>query len=56
LPNAGIVDERGVLSSLLLQAHERDQAWAEIEQELSQFEGPNGFDAPGEVLIGIGTK
>lgn len=35
---------------------ERRRAWTEIEQQLSQFEGPNGFEAPGEVLIGVGTK
>jgi hypothetical protein len=35
---------------------ERRRAWTEIEQQLSQFEGPNGFEAPGEILIGVGTK
>jgi hypothetical protein len=35
---------------------ERALAWDEIEQQLSQFEGPNGFEAPGEWLIGVGTK
>jgi SAM-dependent methyltransferase len=35
---------------------ERKQAWAEIERELSQFEGPNGVEIPGEFLIGVGTK
>ena len=35
---------------------ERELAWAEIEQQLSQFESPSGFEAPGEVLIGVGTK
>jgi SAM-dependent methyltransferase len=35
---------------------ERELAWTEIEQQLSQFEGPNGFEAPGEVLISVGTK
>ena len=35
---------------------ERERAWAQIEQQLGQFEGPNGFEAPGEVLIGVGTK
>jgi ubiquinone/menaquinone biosynthesis C-methylase UbiE len=34
----------------------RELAWVEIEQQLSRFEGPNGFEAPGEVLIGVGTK
>jgi ubiquinone/menaquinone biosynthesis C-methylase UbiE len=35
---------------------ERELAWTEIEQQLGRFEGPNGFEAPGEVLIGVGTK
>ncbi len=35
---------------------EREQAWAEIERQLSQFEGPNGVEVPGEFLIGAGTK
>jgi ubiquinone/menaquinone biosynthesis C-methylase UbiE len=35
---------------------DRELAWSEIEQQLSQFEGPNGFEAPGEWLIGVGTK
>ena len=35
---------------------DRDLAWTEIEQQLRQFEGPNGFEEPGEVLIGVGAK
>jgi ubiquinone/menaquinone biosynthesis C-methylase UbiE len=35
---------------------ERELAWVEIEQQLRQFEGPNCFEAPGEVLIAVGTK
>jgi hypothetical protein len=35
---------------------EREQAWAEIEEMLRQFVGPNGYDSPCELLIGIGTK
>jgi ubiquinone/menaquinone biosynthesis C-methylase UbiE len=35
---------------------DRELAWAEIEKQLRRFEGPNGFEAPGEVLIGVGTK
>ena len=35
---------------------DRAQAWSEIEEGLSQFEGSNGFAAPGEWLIGVGTK
>jgi ubiquinone/menaquinone biosynthesis C-methylase UbiE len=35
---------------------EREQAWVEIEHQLSQLEGPNGIEVPGEFLIGAGTK
>ncbi len=35
---------------------EREQVWAEVEQQLRRFEGPNGWEFPGEVLIGVGTK
>ncbi len=35
---------------------EREQAWAEVERELSRLEGPNGVEVPGEFLIGVGTK
>lgn len=39
-----------------LSAANRARVRSEIEQQLSQFEGPNGFEAPGEWLIGVGTK
>jgi ubiquinone/menaquinone biosynthesis C-methylase UbiE len=35
---------------------ERERAWVEVEQEFSQFQGPNGVEIPGEFLIGVGTK
>ncbi len=35
---------------------ERELAWAKIEQQLRHFEGPNGWEFPGEVLIAVGTK
>ena len=35
---------------------DRALGWSEIEQQLKQFEGPNGFEAPGEWLVGVGTK
>jgi ubiquinone/menaquinone biosynthesis C-methylase UbiE len=34
----------------------REQAWVEIERELSQLEAPSGIEVPGEFLIGAGTK
>jgi ubiquinone/menaquinone biosynthesis C-methylase UbiE len=39
-----------------LSESERERAWTEIEQQLSRFEDPNGFEALGEVLIGVGAK
>jgi SAM-dependent methyltransferase len=35
---------------------EREQAWREIEQELRQFEGPDGFVGPCELLIGSARR
>ena len=35
---------------------QREQAWAEIERQFSQLEGPTGVEVPGEFLIGVGTK
>jgi ubiquinone/menaquinone biosynthesis C-methylase UbiE len=34
----------------------REAAWSEIEQAIGQFEGPNGVEVSGEVLVGAGTK
>jgi len=47
-----------VLHDLMASLSEADRgrAWKEIEQGLSQFEGANGFEAPGEVIVGVGTK
>ena len=35
---------------------DRERVWAEIEEQFKRFEGPNGCEIPGEVLIGVGTK
>ena len=35
---------------------DREQVWAEVEQQIRRFEGPNGCEVPGELLIGVGTK
>jgi hypothetical protein len=35
---------------------ERQAAWEEIEQELRQFEGPDGFAGPCELVIAVGTR
>jgi SAM-dependent methyltransferase len=39
-----------------LSDRERQKAWLEIEQEFSRFQGPNGVEFSGELLIGVGTK
>jgi hypothetical protein len=46
------------LQTLLAKLSDADRAlaWGEIEQQLSQFEGPDGFEAPGEWLVGVGRK
>ena len=33
-----------------------ERAWADIERELRQFVGPNGYESPCELLIGVGSK
>jgi hypothetical protein len=35
---------------------ERETAWIEIEQAMSEFEGRNGVEVPGEMLIGAAAK
>jgi SAM-dependent methyltransferase len=35
---------------------EREATWAEIEEALRGYEGPDGFVGPCEVLVGAGTK
>jgi SAM-dependent methyltransferase len=35
---------------------ERNAVWAEIEDALGQFEGPDGFVGPCELLVGAATK
>ncbi len=47
-----------VLQDLMAKLNAADQAraWEQIEMEMSRFVGPNGFDAPGEALIGVGPK
>ncbi|MEW6583832.1 MAG: class I SAM-dependent methyltransferase [Actinomycetota bacterium] len=34
----------------------REEAWAEIEQELGRFEGPDGFEGPCELVVAAGTR
>jgi ubiquinone/menaquinone biosynthesis C-methylase UbiE len=35
---------------------ERQELWKEVEQALRSYEGPSGFEAPCEFLVGVGTK
>lgn len=35
---------------------EREDTWREIEQELRQFEGANGFEGPCELLVAAGSN
>ena len=35
---------------------EQEEVWEEIEGELRQFEGPNGFRGPCEMIVGAGVK
>lgn len=48
----------GALHQMLagLPEPEREEAWAEIEEALTAYEGPDGFVGPCEVLVGAGTK
>lgn len=51
-------DSFGALHQMLaaLSDTEREEAWAEIEQELTRFETPAGFEGPCELLVASGTK
>ena len=48
----------GALHQMLagLSVAEREAAWAEIEDELREFEGADGFEGPCELLVGAGTN
>jgi hypothetical protein len=39
-----------------LNDREREIVWSEIEGAIGQFEGPNGIEVSGELLVGAGTK
>ena len=47
----------GALHQMLagLSPAEHDEAWAEVEDALLEFEGPDGFTGPCELLVGAGT-
>ena len=48
----------GALHQMLagLDAAAQEETWAEIEQALGEFEGPDGFVGPCEFVIGVGTR
>jgi SAM-dependent methyltransferase len=48
----------GALHQMLagLDAAAREETWAEIGRALEEFQGPDGFAGPCEVLVGAGTK
>lgn len=48
----------GALHAMLASVSEgeREQAWTEIEEQLRQFEGPDGFVGPCELLVGAATR
>jgi SAM-dependent methyltransferase len=48
----------GALHQMLsgVPAEERPDVWTEVEQALSQFETPTGFEGPCELLVAAGTR
>jgi SAM-dependent methyltransferase len=48
----------GALHQMLsgLPETEREEAWAEIETALGEFDGPGGFSGPCELIVGAATK
>ena len=48
----------GALHQMLsgLAESERGAVWEEIEAELRQFEGVDGFEGPCEMVVGTGVK
>jgi SAM-dependent methyltransferase len=48
----------GALGQMMmsLSETEREETWKEIEQELKQFETPDGFEGPCEMVVGSGVK
>jgi ubiquinone/menaquinone biosynthesis C-methylase UbiE len=48
----------GALTQMLagLPPEEQAAAWAEIEGELAQFDTPDGFAAPSELIVGMGQR
>ena len=51
-------DAFGAFNAMMahLPAGERESVWNEVEAEMRHFESPDGFEVPGECLIGAATK
>jgi len=51
-------DVGGAVQQILAAMSEtqRQDAWNAVEHALRRYEGPSGFDAPCEFLVGVGTK
>ena len=51
-------DSFGALHQMMsgLSDVEQAETWAEIERDLRQFEGPNGFEGPCEMIVGVGVR
>ena len=39
-----------------LSPQERESVWNEVEGSMRSFESPDGFEVPGECLVGAATK
>lgn len=48
----------GALHEMLasLSEKERENTWEEVRTELGQLDGPGGFESPGELLVGAGSR
>ena len=48
----------GALQQMLAGVNEaeRELAWREIERQFAKYEGPDGFESPCEVIVGVGVK
>src|SRR5262249_24603301 len=48
----------GALHQMLagMSATARDNAWPEVEDELSKYEGRDGFESPCEVIVVVGVR
>ena len=52
------MNSNAALQELLqrLSGEEQNRAWTQIEQAMRPFQSTSAFEAPGEVMVGVGTK